>query len=255
MPLVYRLAAQLEQMTWEELADDPSSSAYALRGTQRLFQLPAIVTHFRVGAEAEACGADLGRDEHGDWELPVALGDPSGLVTAALTRPPLVQLLDVTRRLAEELRGTAATVGVITGPRTLGALFSAPPEGLAEFYASLARAYAEAGVKVLLVAEDPRRASPDATGNAVLAPMINVASYFRVPTVLLDAGRADLAPGFTLTVGGPGLQPTLPLSALEESPGGLQRWRVAPLLVTEWEVPPTLPAEKLAAWTAALADA
>lgn len=257
LPLVYRLAARLEQISWEELADDPSSSTYAIRAAQRLFHLPVVVTHFRVGAEAEACGANLGRDSEGDWETPIAPADPPELDAGALERPPLAQLLDVTRRLGEELRGTAATVAVLSGPRTLSALFSSPPTGLGQFYASLARAYAERGVQALLVVEDPRHADKEAHGDPVLAPMLNVASYFRLPTVLLDAARTDAIPGFTLTLGGPGNQPTLPLSALEGPPEAAENWRerAHPLLLTEWEVPAELPAEQLVAWTAALADA
>ncbi|MBI4492297.1 MAG: hypothetical protein HY690_05840 [Chloroflexi bacterium] len=253
LPLVYRLAGRLEQMDWEELAEDATSSAYALHAAQRLFHLPALVSHFRIGVEAEACGADLGRDAEGDWARPRSLADPALLGTPALERPPLAQALEVTGRLSEELRGEAATIGVLSGPRTLSALFAAPPPGLAQFYATLARAYAERGAHLLLVAEDPRSAPQALSPGLSLAPLFNVASYFRLPTVLLDHAAAGPAPGFDLTLGG-ACGHALPLEVLEGPVEQANAWRQAgaPLLATAWEVPPRLPAEQLVAWIEAL---
>jgi hypothetical protein len=256
MPLVYRLAGRLEQMAWEELAEDPTSSAYALRAAQKLFGLQAVVTHFRVGVEAEACGADLGRDADGEWEGPLQLAEPGALDARILERSPLAQALEVTRRLSEELRGAAVTVGVLTGPRTLSSLFAAQPAGLGQLYAQLARAYAERGVRLLLVVEDPRSGTTRIPEPFSLTPLFNVARYFRIPTVLLDNLARGPAAGFDLTLGG-ACDRLFPLAALEEPAEGARRWRLenAPILATEWEVPQHLPAEQLAAWTDALADA
>lgn len=256
LPLVYRLAARLEQMSWQELAEDPTASTYALRAAQKLFQLPAVVTHFRIGIEAEACGADLSREPSGDWMRPAKLAEPDAVAGKLVERPPLAQALEVTRRLSEELRGTAGTVGVLTGPRTLRSLFTAPPSDSGQIYATLARAYAERGVELLLVVEDPRVEASGTSGETSLAPLFNVARYFRVPTLLLDHASARPAAGFSLTLGGTG-DPLLPLRALDEPAGEASRWRVEgrPVLATEWEVPPQLPAEKLTAWTRALAEA
>lgn len=253
LPLVYRLAARLEQMSWEELAEDPTSATYALRAAQKLFQLPAVLTHFRIGVEAEACGADLARDASGEWVRPAKLADPDAVTGQLLERPPLAQALEVTRRLSEELRGTAGTVGVLTGPRTLSTLFAALPADPGQLYATLARAYAERGVQLLLVVEDPRVAGNGGAWESALAPLFNVARYFRVPVLLLDHGSARAAAGFGLTLGGAG-DPLLPLAALEEPAERAGRWRAeaGPILATEWEVPPGLPAEKLTAWVTAL---
>ena len=245
LPLVYRLAATLEQMTWHDLAEDPPSATYALRSARSLFGLSAMVTHFRVGVEAEACGADLGRDDEGDWSAPRGLADAAALTAEALDRAPVAQTLDVTRRLAEELRGTAAAVGVVTGPRTLGALFDGRPD-LGQFYAALARAYAERGVQMLLVVERP--GSGPAPEGFSFAPLFNVLNYFRVPAVLLDPEHATPTAGFRLAA-----QRPLPLAALEGEPSNVEVWRRegGPLLLTEWEVPPRLPAQRLAAWVEA----
>lgn len=255
LPLVYRLAGRLEQMAWEELAEDPTSSTYALRAAQKLFHLRAVVTHFRVGVEAEACGADLGRDAHGEWERPLRLAEPAPLDAQILERSPLAPALEVARRLSEELRGAAVTVGVLTGPRTLSGLFVAHPAGLDQLYANLARAYAERGVRLLLIVEDPRAGTAGLPERFSLTPLFNVARYFRVPTILLDNLAEGPAAGFDLTLGG-ACDRLLPLAALEEPSEGARRWchEAAPILATEWEVPPHLPAEQLAAWTEALAD-
>lgn len=244
LPLVYRLAATLEQMTWPEFSTDPPAAAYALRSARSLFSLSAMVTHFRVGVEAEACGADLGRDEDGDWSAPRSLADAAGLTAEALERAPLAQMLDLTRRLAEELRGTAATVGVVTGPRTLSGLFAAPPD-VGQFYATLARAYAERGVQMLLMVERAGSGPPPAGFS--FGPLLNVLNYFRVPAVLLDPESRN-APGFRLAPRRP-----LPLAALDSEPSEVEAWRRdgGPLLLTEWEVPPHLPAQRLAAWVEA----
>ena len=56
---------------------------------------------------------------------------PSGIADwVKHRRAPLAQALEITRRLSEELRGQASTVGVLTGPRTLSSLFAAPPADL-----------------------------------------------------------------------------------------------------------------------------
>lgn len=256
LPLVYRLAGRLEQMSWEELALDPPSSTYALRAAQKLFQLPAVVTHFRVGIEAEACGADLSRDASGDWVRPAKLAEPDAAMGDFLAQSPLAPALEVTRRLSEELRGEAATVGVMTGPRTLAPLFATSPKGLDQLYATLARAYAERGVQLLLVVEAPGAGLAGSAEGLALAPLFNVARYFRVPAVLLDQASAGPVAGFHLTLGGAG-DPLLPLGALDEPAEHAGQWRAEgrPILATEWEVPPQLPAEQLAAWSDALADA
>ncbi len=253
LPLVYRLAGRLEQMAWEELAEDPTSSTYALRAAQKLFHLRAVVTHFRVGVEAEACGADLGRDADGEWKEPRRLAEPGALDARILERTPLAPALEVARRLSEDLRGAAATVGVLTGPRTLAGLFTAQPAGLGQLYASLARAYAERGVRLLLVVEHPRAGTTGLPEHLSLTPLFNVARYFRIPSVLLDNLAAGPAAGFDLTLGGAGDR-LLPLAALEEPAERARLWRLenVPILATEWQVPPHLPAEQLAAWTDAL---
>lgn len=216
LPIVYRLAARLEQVDLDEMQDDPALAAYVLGRAQGLFGLTAPVAHYRLGAEAEACQA---------------AGD--SLNARALNAPPLANILDVTARLANELRGRARVVGVLTGQASLSPLLGEAAGDLAEFYALLGRAYLERGAGLLLVAEAEGVATraPDPALNALR----NVAGFFDVPVI--EAGA--LPP-----------ERRLPVARLFDPPD--RRWRGADPTITAGEVPADLPAEKLAAWVEAL---
>lgn len=230
LPIIYRLAARLEQLTWEELAEDATSATFAMRSAQQLFGLRAVVSHYRLGFEAEACGADLGRD---------ALGNVTGTPAPAasipsddefLSCPPLAQALEITSRLSAEFRDDVAVAGVLTGPRTLGAVFSTEADDVAQLYAVLARAYLERGARLLLVAEEPVLAAGAGAG-ASLTRLLNVAAYFGAPVIVLD----ELAP-----------EQVLPVDLLARDPD--RSWRQERVVVTGGEVPQDLPAEHLTAW-------
>jgi len=256
LPVIYSLAARLEQIDWEEMSDDAASAAYALRAAQKLFQLPAIVSHFRLGVEAEACGGGpLGREDAGISTQIAARADPGLLDAGVLQRGRLAVVLDVTQRLVAELDGQASVVAVVTGPRTLTSLFSAEPAagGLADFYALLGRAYAERGAQLLLIVEAASVALAPSSPSAALTPLLNVARYFRIPTVLLDAQARQQPAGFDLLVGGAGL-PLLPVERLREPPSDARAWqqKSKPLLVTDGEIPPDQPAEQLLEWITAM---
>lgn len=230
LPIVYRLAARLEQMTWEELAEDVTSATFALRSAQQLFGLRVVVSHFRLGLEAEACGADLGRDAAGSATGAHAAASSIRPDDELLGRAPLAQALETTARLSAEFRDEVAVAGVLTGPRTLSAALSVDADDVAQLYAVLARAYLERGARVLLVAEDPALAS-GAGPTASLTRMLNVAGYFGAPVVVLD----ELPP-----------EQVLPLDALTQDPD--RSWRREGVVVTGGEVPPDVPAEQLTAW-------
>lgn len=230
LPIVYRLAARLEQLTWDELVDDVPAATFALRSAQQLFGLRAVVPHYRLGIEAEASGAVLSRDEGGAVTGEVTRVASVPADQQLLASPPLAQALEVTGRLSAEYRDDVAVVGVLTGRRTLGRLFSVDPDDVAQLYAVLARAYLERGAAMLLVAEEPALAA-GGTPAASLAPLVNVATYFGAPVIVLD----DLPPEQVLPV---------ELLATEPDPG----LRQGQLVVTGGEVPQDLPAERLAAW-------
>lgn len=252
LPIVYRLAGRMADLDWQTLGDDPQRWAVAQASAQAHFRLPATVAHFRVGIEAESCGADLDRDGEGEWseQGPGRRGDPSLLTAEALGRPPLSLALQATRLLADELaaRG-ASTIGVLTGPRALASLFEGQPAAPDRFFGELAAAYAKQGAGALLVVED---GSPIVEEDpAIFEPLVVTARYYRLPLLLLDAAVKEPPHGFDLVI-----DPTrmLPLEELEAPPEDPGHWRAhhAPLLMTEWEVPPELDPARLESWLTAL---
>jgi hypothetical protein len=247
-PLIYRLAARLEQLSWQELTENVDDAVYALQSAQQLFGLKVLASTFRIGFEAEACGAELGRDSEGSWVDAVTLADPARAAAAPGALPIVASTLEATTRLCKALGDRASVAGVLTGPRTLSHLFSSLPEGLGGLYAAIARAYAEAGVQLLLVAEDPRWPTV-AADDGVLKQVLNVAGYFGLPAVLLDSSRDQSAGGFTLTIGRDSPQ-ALPVEKLASKPEGAQAWKSQrQLITTAWEVPPETPPEAMRAWS------
>jgi hypothetical protein len=154
--------------------------------------------------------------------------------------------MELTRRLCSELRSTAIVMGVLTGPRTLKAMFE-DSAGLDGLYANLARGYGEAGIGGLVLVEDVPL--DDTADLAVLRPLANVASYFGIPVVLVDPYRSDPAGdedwtltrsesvGDDLLLQDPGTTGWLPLATAER-----------PLVTTVGEVDPGIPVESLVAW-------
>lgn len=240
-PIVYRLAAHLEQLDVEEMLDDPASAAYALRGACALFGLPLIVSHYQLGLELVACGATVSRDDAG---VPRAADGDTTLSAAATESHMLGSVVDTAARLSAELRDQADVVGVLTGPATLSAL-SGRLDGVAELYAVLARRYAEAHVAALLVAETPDVYDPDAV-QATCGELVNICRFYGLPAILL-APAADLPHGqfdATVTAGD-----AVPPGDLALDPGPMA-WRTRRgLLLTAGEVPETLPPEQLSRWT------
>src|SRR5262249_8531006 len=158
IPLVYRLAARLEQLSWEEFAGDAAYLAFALRSAHELIGTDALISHFDRALEAEACGARVERDEQGEG---CALAPPVGIVAPAeaLQRGRLPVVLEATYRLCTELQGRVPVVGVLTGPATLARqLGDVPLDHAAELSVALARAYCEAGAGGLLVVDERRGA-------------------------------------------------------------------------------------------------
>lgn len=186
-PLIYRLAAQLEQVPVEELLDDPASAAFVLRSAQGLFGLPLLVNHLQLGLEIEAAGGELERDERG---LPVA--GATAQVTLSAQVPLLDAVVDVVARLSSELRRTTPVLGVLTGPATLAGLRNGSTAGLVELYAAMARRYADAGAAGVLLIE--RVGATPATADS-LGELANICRFYGIRSILLTpTGPAPTAP-------------------------------------------------------------
>lgn len=244
-PIVYRLAARLEQVDLEEMLEDAATAAFVLRGAHNLFGLPLVVNHFHLGLELEALAGPLPRDSRG---LPTAgaTGEPE--LSADVADAPLVQTaVDVAARLASELRGSAPVLGVVTGPATLAGLRGGDLGGVAELYAVLARRYADAGVAGVLLAESPGVAGV-AGRNAALEELANICRFYNIASILLGSagdgahGPVDLALAADEAV---------PPELLAGPPDGstVEQWTARRgLLLTAGEVPADADPERVTAW-------
>lgn len=214
-PVICRLAARLEQVPDDEMREDPATAAFVLRGAQRLFGLPFVVSHFEAGLERDDAALDVA--------------------------------VDVTGRLAVELRGVAGVLGVLTGPATLARLGGEPA---AATYATAARRYAEAGAAAVLVAEAPDVRAGDP---AVLGELANICRYYSIPSVLIAAagdtadapvdrylGAGDLIPAGLLRHA-----PPADAAATWAGRGGLT--------LTDGDVPADADPETVTAWVELLA--
>lgn len=244
-PIVYRLAARLEQVELDEMLEDAATAAFVLRSAQGLFGLPVVVNHFQLGLELEALGVPLPRDPRG---LPLDGDTRLAELSPDVADAPLMQVAtDVAARLSSELRGTAPVLGVLTGPATLAALRGGDLAGVAEFYAVLARRYAEAGVAGVLLAEAP--AAPPVTGrDGVLAELANICRFYNVASILLaPAGDEPAGPVDLVLPADEALPPEL----YAEQPDGTaveRRTARGGLLLTAGEVPADADPETVTAW-------
>lgn len=265
VPLSFRLSAKLEQMDWEELVEDPTYAAFALRNGQKLFHADGVVNWFDTCLEAEAAGVEVERDNMGRV---VRRGDPLDSLpdtASILQRGEIPAALDLARRLCEETRDEATVLGYLTGPRTLVAHMLDDDkqedrdtlDGAVGISLQLAREYLEAGVGCLLLVEEYEW---DSGYLRSLEPVFNLANYYDVPLMLLnrhpmsprqreEASKAGFryasAPDADTSGGAPADEvcpiPTEPLASEEFSgEGWLQERRGegggGRIYVSEWEL-------------------
>jgi len=216
LPLVYRLAGALEQVPAEELERDPGTLTRCLRSAQRLFGYRIVSNHFDRTLLAEACGASC-EWEAGDKRILAPLLSSAGEMERFRPggweeRGAVPVVLEATRRLLAEFRGSPRVAGVVPGPFVLaqqlaGDFFlcefcgeSAAAEELVltcgEVSLGLLKKFCELRTEVLLVLD----AVPDLPGNwgkellvDLLRPQVNVANYFEAPLVMAHDGPADLS--------------------------------------------------------------
>jgi hypothetical protein len=266
VPLIFRLALRLEQVSWEDALEDAPLVAFALGSAQRMFRTDACVNWFDTGLEAEAAGAARGSPGGVSVQpaAPADLPDPGAFVAA----PAIAHVLAVTRQLCETNGERACVLGCLTGPATLlTRLFGAPgakklaaaldagglPESerrrldrAASLSVALARAYCELGVGGLALLEDAVPQSPGLAG--AFDALFNLASYYGVPIVVVS--RASLPPEVgdayaqlgTGYVVAPGTQGSRVVAVAPESLSGGEEALCRPigagrLVATTWEVP------------------
>jgi len=249
-PIVYRLAARLEQVPVQELLEDPATAAFVLRSAQDLFGLPLVVNHFQLGLEVEAPGAPLARDGLGLPAPGQAVDAPLSAGTA--DSELLAAAVDVVARLSSELRGSAQVLGVLTGPATLAALLGGSLDGVPELYAVMARRYAEAGAAGVLLAERP--GSDEAVAAGTLAELANICRYYSVGSILLAPSAAAPAGPVDLALGTADVLPAELLRRLPQDDAGRWSGRHG-LLLTSGEVPADADPGTVTAWIDLLGNA
>jgi len=214
-PFVYRLAGTLEQVPATELERDPGTLTHCLRSAQRLFGYRIVCNHFDRTLLAEACGASCVWDS-GEKQIASSLLSsaqemeqfrPAGWEERGVV--PVV--LEATRRLVAEFRGSPRVAGVVPGPFLLAAQMagdsflselrsrSAAAEGLCltcgEISLGLLKKFCELRTEALLIIEMIPPAL-DLWGKELLAellrPMVNVARYYEAPVVLALDSPEDL---------------------------------------------------------------
>jgi hypothetical protein len=252
LPLAHRFAEALEQVSAEEAERDAAAAVHAITAAVRRFGWSVAVTHWDLGGEAEALGAELDRGTSGasvTARRPGSAGEAASVTTIAA----IVHKMAVTHGIRGALGPRMGLAAMLTGPRTLSGLLNDSGR-LGALYGSLIRAYVEAGADRLLIVEGSRAARPaSAPGDysRTLRSLASTARYFRAPTMMLDLGGADLSAysGFDHVFGRDSAV-LLPTSALCGSPSETSvSLANASVVTTAGQIPADCPPALVASWT------
>jgi hypothetical protein len=214
LPFVFRLAARMEQMSWQEFTSEPLVTAAALRTAQAASRAGGVVNWFDTCSEIESLGVKVDRDAFG--RPPLGLPSlPTPCEPSLLLDSPLFsQLTETAARLCQERVAGTLVAGFITGFKTLarrlgypegenneGAIVRSAHErtGAAAELASrwilkLMRAYCESGVDLIVMAEEePGVGSFYYAHSKLLQPVFNLSKYYLRPVmVLLREPQAEM---------------------------------------------------------------
>jgi hypothetical protein len=269
LPLAHRFAAALEQLPADEAEHDAAAAVHAITSAVRQFEWSLTVTHWDLGVEAEALGAELSRDASG---TSVTARRPGSATKAAsvTTAAAIAHRIAVTRGIRGALGPRTGLAAMLTGPRTLSGLLEDGGARLDALYGPLIRAYVEAGADRLLIVEGgvesgveggvegsvegrpaARPAGAPGDHGRTLRSLASTARYFRAPTMVLDLAGVDLAlySGFD-HVFGRDTAVLLPAAAICGAPGdtpvSLAR---ASVVTTAGQIPADCPPALVASWT------
>lgn len=119
VPIVYRLAARIDQTPLLDMVSDPTSYANILESAWKLLRQDAIITGFDPSLEAEIFGCQV--EWRDDYEMPAVSGwtdcELSGATLENSGRLPV--LLEAAKRLIQTRGREVAIAGVMTGPCSL----------------------------------------------------------------------------------------------------------------------------------------
>jgi Uroporphyrinogen decarboxylase (URO-D) len=252
LPIAHRFAAALEQVPATQVDQDPAVAVHVITSATRQFGWSLAVSHWRIGVEAEALGAEIDLDDARTAVRARTLGSADNaacVTTAAAVRHTLA----VTRGVRGALGSGTGLAATLTGPRTLSALLHDGGGRLDVLYGPLIRAYIEAGADRLLIVEasHPRPESPPGGHSRTLRSLISTARYFRASTMMLDLSCTDLARYIEFDhVFGRDDAVLLPPEAIrgapQDSPGTVADATIA---TTAGQIPADCPPELVARWT------
>jgi Uroporphyrinogen decarboxylase (URO-D) len=257
LPLAHRFAAALEQVPADEAEHDAAAAVHAITSAVRRFEWSLTVTHWDLGVEAEALGAELSRDTRGTSVTARRPGS-AAKVASITTAAAIAHRIAVTRGIRGALGPRMGLAAMLTGPRTLSGLLEEGGARLDALYGALIRAYVEAGADRLLVVESSvesppaaRPAGAPADYGRTLRSLASTARYFRAPTMVLDLGGADLAAysGFD-HVFGRATAVLLPAAAICGAPSDTPvSLAGASVVTTAGQIPADCPPSLVASWT------
>ncbi|OGO32533.1 MAG: hypothetical protein A2Z29_07010 [Chloroflexi bacterium RBG_16_56_11] len=214
VPIVYRLAARIEQTLLSDLVSDPTSYANAMEGAYKLLKQDAIVTSFDPSLEAEVFGGQVDWQE--DYGLPVVADWATcDLATVNVdTSGRIKVMLEATKRLVQTRGKETAIIGAITGPCSLARSISEhaaldrdyPIEEIISLTGNqlirLTRSICEVKVDALIIREDilteryyPELLAHENAYRAVYATLFNLVRFYNVAGLLMVRGQKpeDLA--------------------------------------------------------------
>ena len=215
-PWVCSFAAKLEQITENTMLSDPGVLFRALSNAHKLFGYDVILNHFDPTLEAEACGCTI--EWKNDNRLPTITNHPLedgtdfyDLDTEGIEKKGRIPIiLEATKRLILTKGKEVPIAAMITGPLTLakylrGSEFTEQLEaedgeamGLIEDAGSiclkLCRTYCEAGVDIIVIAENTQDLVIQDLSPVLASPLksiFNVARFFNVNSILISKVSND----------------------------------------------------------------
>jgi hypothetical protein len=192
VPLAFALSRRIEQVAWDELADDPGLGAFALKSAQKNFLADGVINWADGWLEAESVGLACKRDADGSVAVAPAPLEAAPDTQAMLQSQPVRCAIDIATRLCQQAGDQGLVFGYLTGPATVQRrLFGPLPrdartaaDASGRIAMALAKAYCEAGVSALLLAEEEPVA--DAAMIEALNPMFNLADYYGAAVIYVS---------------------------------------------------------------------
>lgn len=218
MPLVYRLAARLEQAKDADFHQDDATFAHCMRSAQAAFSLDAVVTHFNM---------DLGLTRGHEGPCEAATLDRLDVESCK-------QQLRVRSALLKAEQGISYVLGVVPSVASLiaslglGAGEAAVEKWAEKTLGAVANEQLNGGIDgMILVHDGSETAAPTAIERWQLKRLSQTADYFSVPVIILGlhasgeymAAARECDPNAWWVVQGPAERDAREISSLPVVPG------------------------------------